>query len=582
MHAIHFIQDLAIIMLLSGIVSVVFYKLKQPVVLGYILVGVIIGPHTPPFQLVQDRETIAILAELGVVFLLFTLGLEFSLRKLLRVGSTALIAAVSEIVVMVLLGREIGRFFGWSTMDSLFLGAILSISSTTIIVKALDELNVKRERFAQLVVGVLIVEDILAIAIIAVLSGVAKGDGVVMTNVAETLGMLVLFLVMSLVIGLLTVPHLLNRIAAKKKDELLLVAALGLCFGFCLLVSKMGYSIALGAFVIGAIMAESKSIQKIEDLMRPLRDMFSAIFFVSIGLLLDPGALRENAVPILVITLAVIGGKLFSCGFGALVAGNDGRTSMRVGMSLSQIGEFSFIIASLGLSLKVTSEFLYPVTVAVSALTTLTTPYLIRASDPLSDFLSPRIPAPVANVVDMYAKWRRNTRPAKQKEQIVKILRKMVIQLAVNVCFVIGIYLGIPLILARFPFLPGWNGGGAAAYIWTIATVLSLPFFIAIYRKSRALGRALAELGVKPGARWQHAESVRRVISEVIPLLSLGGIFILVAALSSSFLPGLGVLALVFVGSLVMAAVFWKRFVAMHSKLQGILMDMMSQDSHHK
>src|SRR5205809_1033486 len=356
MHGVEFIQDLAVIMLIAGIVTVLFHRLKQPVVLGYIVAGVIIGPHTPPFALVRDEPTINVLAELGVVFLLFSLGLEFSLRKLARVGVTAVVAALAEIILMIWIGYMIGGLFGWKPMDALFLGAILAISSTTIIVKALDELRMKRERFAQLIYGILI-------------------------------------------------------------------AVLGLCFGFCLVVVRLDYSIALGAFVIGAIMAESRQLRTIERLIEPIRDMFSAIFFVAIGLLLDPKALVAYAGPIAVITAAVVVGKVLSCGLGAFVAGQDGRTAMRVGMGLAQIGEFSFIIASLGVTLKVTSGFLYPIAVAVSAFTTFLTPYLIRLSDPLSAGIGAVLPERVTRVFALCATWMRSIQPHGDRAAMARMVR---------------------------------------------------------------------------------------------------------------------------------------------------------------
>ena len=305
-HGIGFIQDLAVVMALAGVVTVLFHRLKQPVVLGYIVAGVIIGPYTPPFQLIHDEQTIQTLGELGVVFLMFSLGLEFSLRKLFKVGATAIVAALSEIVLMLWLGYEIGSAFGWSSMDSLFLGAILAISSTTIIVKALSELGLKRESFAQLVFGILIVEDILAIAMLVLLSGIAQTGQLSAGVAVVTLGKLLLFMTVSLVVGILVVPRALNYVARAKSDEMLLVSVLGFCFGFCLLVVKLDYSIALGAFLIGAIMAESRHLHRIEHLIAPLRDMFSAIFFVTIGLMLNPAVLVDYAWPIAVITVAVI------------------------------------------------------------------------------------------------------------------------------------------------------------------------------------------------------------------------------------------------------------------------------------
>ena len=383
MHSVTFLQDLAVVMIVAGLVTVIFHRFKQPVVLGYILAGLIIGPHTPPASFIHDEATIQTLSELGVILLMFSLGLEFSLRKLRHVGGTAFIAALLEILLMVWVGYEIGRFFGWSTMDSIFLGAMLSISSTTIIIKALAELGKSRERFAELIFGVLIIEDILAIVMLALLSGIAMTGALSVMDVGITIGKLGIFLVAALVIGLLAVPRLLGYVGRFKSNEMLLVTVLALCFGFSLLAARLDYSVALGAFIIGAVVAEAREIHRIEILTEPVRDMFSAIFFVTIGMLIDPKMLMTHWLPIAVIAFAVVTGKVITCALGSFVGGNDTRTSLRVGMGLAQIGEFSFIIASLGLQLKVTSEFLYPIAVAVSAITTLLTPYLIKGSDGL-------------------------------------------------------------------------------------------------------------------------------------------------------------------------------------------------------
>jgi CPA2 family monovalent cation:H+ antiporter-2 len=312
-------------MLAAGVVTVVFRLLRQPVVLGYIAAGVLIGPYTPPYALVTDEETIRTLAELGVVFLLFSLGLEFSLMRLRQVGATAFIAAAAGIVTMMWLGYEVGLAFHWRTMDALFLGAMLSISSTTITIKALDDLGLKKQHFAQVVFGILIIEDVLAIGMLALLSSAAHTGGIDTGEVLGTLGKLTIFLVVSLVVGILTVPRLLDFVARFNSNEMLLVSVLGLLFGFCLLVSRLGYDIALGAFVIGVIVAEAKSLRRIERLVGPVRDMFSAIFFVAIGLMLDPRVLVDYAAPIAVITLVVVFGKAFSRSLFAFVAGQDGR-----------------------------------------------------------------------------------------------------------------------------------------------------------------------------------------------------------------------------------------------------------------
>ncbi|MBF8668568.1 cation:proton antiporter [Pseudomonas putida] len=576
MHAISFIQDLAVIMLVAGVVTILFHRLKQPVVLGYIVAGFIIGPHTPPFGLIHDEDTIKTLAELGVIFLMFCLGLEFSLRKLFKVGATAFIAAFLEIVLMIWIGFEIGRWFGWNTMDSLFLGAILAISSTTIIVKALNDLKMKNERFAQLIFGVLIVEDILGIGIIALLSGIAVSGTVSSGEVFSTVGKLSLFMIVALVIGILLVPRLLAYVARFESNEMLLITVLGLCFGFCLLVVKLEYSMVLGAFLIGAIMAESRQLLKIESLIEPVRDLFSAIFFVAIGLMIDPQVLIDYAWPIVVITLAVVLGKMLSCGMGAFIAGNDGRTSLRVGMGLSQIGEFSFIIAALGMTLQVTSDFLYPVAVAVSAITTLLTPYLIRAADPLSLKLGKVVPSRLARVLSLYGEWLRSIQPQGEGAMLVAMIRRILLQVGVNLALVIAIFFSGGYFAGRIGnWLSEWvsDASQQKALIWGAALLLSLPFLIAAYRKLKALSMLLAEMGVKPEMAGRHTQRVRRVIAEVIPLLSLLVIFLLLSALSASILPTSELLLVIAVVAAVVVALLWRWFIRVHTRMQIALLE---------
>ncbi|MCS4247807.1 MULTISPECIES: cation:proton antiporter [unclassified Pseudomonas] len=576
MHAISFIQDLAVIMLVAGVVTILFHRLKQPVVLGYIVAGFIIGPHTPPFGLIHDEDTIKTLAELGVIFLMFCLGLEFSLRKLFKVGATAFIAAFLEIILMIWIGYEIGRWFDWNTMDSLFLGAILAISSTTIIVKALNDLKMKNQRFAQLIFGVLIVEDILGIGIIALLSSIAVSGTVSSGEVFSTVGKLSLFMIVALVIGILLVPRLLAYVAKFESNEMLLITVLGLCFGFCLLVVKLEYSMVLGAFLIGAIMAESRQLIKIERLIEPVRDMFSAIFFVAIGLMIDPQILLQYAWPIAVITVAVVLGKMLSCGLGAFIAGNDGRTSLRVGMGLSQIGEFSFIIAALGMTLQVTSDFLYPVAVAVSAITTLLTPYLIRGADPLSLKIAAVMPKRMSRVFGLYGEWLRSIQPQGEGAMLASMIRKIILQVGVNLALVVAIFFAGSFFATRIGgYLEGWisDPSWQKALIWGGALLLSLPFLIAAYRKLKALSMLLAEMSVKPEMAGRHTQRVRRVIAELIPLLSLLVIFLLLAALSASILPTNKLLVLIAVVTAAVAAVLWRWFIRVHTRMQVALLE---------
>lgn len=578
MHTIAFIHDLALIMLAAGVVTIVFHLLRQPVVLGYIVAGVLLGPHTPPYALITDEATIQTLAELGIVFLLFSLGLEFSLSHLRKVGATALVAALAGVVLMLWLGYQLGLGFGWSTMDALFLGAMLSISSTTITIKALDELGLKREQFAQVVFAILIVEDVLAIGMIALLSGIAATGTIDANAMLQTMVGLMVFLVASLVIGILAVPRLLDFIARFNSNEMLLVAVLGLLFGFCLIVARFGYSIALGAFVIGVIVAEANCLKRIERVIAPVRDMFSAIFFVAIGLLLDPHVLLDYAGPIALITLTLVIGKILARSFGAFAAGQSGRTSMKVGMSLAQIGEFSFIIATLGTTLKVTSDFLYPIAVAVSAITTLFTPYLIRAADPLALRLRMMMPGGLRRILLLYTEWLQNLRLQGDRAVIARMVRRILLQTFVNFCLVIAIFgAGAYLASARGLDLRAWlpNPHIANAVVWGTALILSLPFLIAAYRKLKALAMMLAEVSVSAG---RHTERVRRVVAEVLPVVSVAAMLLLVCALSSSILPPAELLVAVLAMGALILALLWRTMVRLHSRLQIALLDTLQSE----
>lgn len=570
-----FLHDLAVIMIVAGIVTIVFHQLNQPVVLGYIIAGIILGPNTPPFSLIQDEATVKTLAEIGVIFLMFSLGLEFSIRKLFKVGAAALVAALAEIVFMILVGYEIGQYFNWSSIDSLFLGAMLAISSTTIIIRVLNELHMKKEGFAQLIFGILIVEDILAIGILALLSSIAVGGSVNTMDVFATLGKLLVFLVVSLVIGFLTIPRLLSYVARFKSSEMLLITVLGLCFGFCLLVIRFDYSVALGAFLIGAIMAESKELKHIEKLTQPLTNMFSAIFFVSIGLLVDPKMIITYIVPILVITIAVVVGKVVMCSMGVFLSGRDGKTSLRVGMGLAQIGEFSFIIAALGLTLNVTSNFLYPTIVAVSAITTLLTPYLIKIADPLSSRLAAIMPERVVQVFDAYTTWLNSIQPQGGHALIMGAVKKSILQMVINFILIVAIfasgsYLAHTMHHQLFHLI---DIKYQKTLIWGSALIISLPFLIAIYRKIKGLSMIIAEITVKPNKMGDFNIRMRRIISEIIPMISMVGIMLILAALSASILPSIELLIFVLIIALVLTIFLWRWFIKLHSRWQISLVD---------
>ena len=580
MHTVAFLQDLAVVMIVAGLVTILFHRFKQPVVLGYILAGFIIGPHSPPFSLITQEESIHTLAEVGVILLMFSLGLEFSLGKLKKVGGTAILAACLEILGMGWIGYELGKFFNWTNTDSLFLGAMLSMSSTTIIIKVLNEMGRTKDKFAQLIFGILIIEDILGIAMIALLSGIAMTGALSVGAVGLTLGKLSLFMVVVLVAGLIAVPRLISYVTRFKSNEMLLITVLALCFGVSLLAEKLGYSVALGAFVIGAVIAESREIHRIETLIEPVRDMFSAVFFVAIGLLIEPKMLMVHWFPVLAITLAVIVCKVIACASGTFLGGYDRGTSLRVGMSVAQIGEFSFIIASLGLSLKVTSNFLYPIAVAVSVLTTLLTPYLIRSTDGVVNWFDRVAPKSLVNTLEIYTRWVGQLGGRRQPSLASKLVWKWSRQMALNVALITAVFI-VAAFISQRP--PEWlkrlqlDEDWTKPLLWLAAAILSLPMFIATARKLQALGLLVAELKVKEAAAGERTNAIRAIIAQVIPIAGtvILGLYILV--LSSTLLPTIKVMVGVLLAAGIISWLLRRSFIKVYSKAQVALEETFAQ-----
>ncbi len=581
MHENIFLQDLSVVMIVAGIVTILFRLLKQPVVLGYILAGVIIGPHTPPFPLVTDPQTIQTLAEMGVIFLLFSLGLDFNLGKLKKVGGTSFIAALLEIALMILVGYFIGRGFGWDKMDSLFLGAILSISSTTIIVKVLRDLGKTKEKSSDLIFGILIVEDILAILIIALLSGLAMTGTLTLGTVVTDTARLFIFLVGVTVFGFLVVPKALSFVNNKlKSDETLLVTVLGFCFGVALLALKMEYSVALGAFLIGAIVAEARQIGKITSLIEPIKDMFSSVFFVAVGMQINPKLVLEYLGPILIVTAVVVIGKVLTCAIGTLAAGNDRRTSLRVGMGLAQIGEFSFIIASLGLTLGVTSHFIFPIAVSVSALTTLLTPYLIRSSDHLVQWFDRFSPRLLTNYLDFYHAWGQQVAQRSRESSFVKQqLRRMLLQIGLNITLIAGIFT-VCILIRRWNahWLPGIFQilFDSKTFLWLLAMLLSLPLFIATVRKLQALSIFFSEMSVKKAVSEKRKILLRAVVSNTLLFIGILGIGFFVFLLSLAILPPSGNIVWLLLVFAAAAVFLWKISIRIYAKAQITLREVLA------
>lgn len=478
-HLAPLIADLALILISASLMTLLFKKLKQPLVLGYVVAGFLASPHLSFTPSVMDTANIQTWADIGVIFLLFALGLEFSFKKIVKVGGPAIIAACTIIFCMILVGVAVGTSFGWKRMDCIFLGGMIAMSSTTIIYKAFDDLGILKKQFTGLVLSVLILEDILAIVLMVMLSTMAVSNNFEGTEMLESVAKLLFFLILWFVVGIYLIPELLKRCRKLMSDETMLIVSLGLCFGMVVIAAHTGFSAAFGAFIMGSILAETLEAEHIEQLVKPVKDLFGAIFFVSVGMMVDPGMIVEYTIPILVITLAVIVGQSLFGTLGVLLSGQPLKTAMQCGFSLTQIGEFAFIIASLGVSLNVTSHFLYPIVVAVSVITTFLTPYMIRLAEPASNFVDAHMPKRWKGFLDRYTSGSRAVNhDSLWKRLIVSLVRITVVYSIVCVAIVaVSFRFLVPLCKEG---LPGVWGALVAAFV----TILFLaPFLRAIMIK---------------------------------------------------------------------------------------------------
>ena len=477
------IQDLALMLVVAGIVTLIFKRLKQPLVLGYVVAGFLVSPHMPYTASVVDHESIHLWADIGVMFLLFSLGLDFSFKKILKMGASPIISAITIIFAMSMLGVCVGHAFGWSKMDCIFLGGMLAMSSTTIIYKAFDDLGLRQQQFAGLVMSVLILEDILAIVMMVMLSAIASGnnpDGGQMLGSVMKIGF---FLILWLVVGIFAIPLFLRSVRKLINPEVLLIVSLGMCCGMAVFSTKVGFSSAFGAFIMGSILAETVEAEKIEKLVEPVKNLFGAIFFVSVGMLVDPQILISYAFPIIALVLTILIGQAVFGSFSFMLGGESLKSAMRCGFSMAQIGEFSFIIASLGLSLSVISDFLYPVVVAVSVITTFLTPYMIRLATPAYSVIENRLPSRLINTLNQLSM----SHPNSQKESLWK---RLLTQMAMNtLVYSILSSAAIALMFTFFlPFmrklLPGWELHWYANAITGVLTVIFIsPFLRAMVMK---------------------------------------------------------------------------------------------------
>lgn len=532
------IGDLALILICAGVMTLLFKSLKQPIVLGYIVAGFLASPNMPYMPSVSDMHGIHLWSEIGVIFLLFALGLEFSFKKILKMGAAPIIAAIAIILAMMYVGAFTGSLFGWSDMDCIYLGGMLAMSSTTIIFKAFDDMGLRQQRFAGLVLSVLIIEDILAIVLMVMLSTLAVSKEFEGSQMLQSILQLGLYLVLWFTVGLYFIPLALRKLKPLMNSETLLIISLALCFGMVVAASAAGFSAAFGAFVMGSILAETVEAEAIEHLVAPIKNLFGAIFFVSVGMMVDVNLIIEYIVPILSIIAAVILGQtiLSTCGF--LLSGQSLKTSMQCSFSLTQIGEFAFILATLGTSLHVTSDFLYPIVVAVSVFTTFTTPYMIRLAEPAYHALTRVLPA------GLIARLERNTDETNEKapDELQQMwndnFKRFIFNMLINTVLCIAImsimlYYGQPIIAGIVP--DKWVHAVTAL----IALILCSPF-LWMLMKAGADSPDVDKLW-QSGSRWRvritACGMLRLIITAIfvsyfvdyaIPWSGLLGIFALV------------------------------------------------------
>ena len=557
-----FLQNLAVVLCVAAVATVVFQRLRQPVVFGYLLAGMIIGPHIS-IPLVADPQTVRALSELGVILLMFSLGLEFSIRKLVQVSQKAGAVALFECTIMVSVGYLVGQMLGFTRMESIFTGAITGISSTTIIVKAFQEQKV-RGRVTELVFGILIIEDLIAIFLLTILTTVSRSGALSPMEILLTAMRLAMFLTALIGFGILTVPRAIRAVQKLGQPETTLVASIGICFAAALLAQSFGYSVALGAFIAGSLVAESGQQVEIEHLIRPVRDMFAAIFFVSVGMMIDPMALTEHWRAVLALTLAVIIGKVLAVTTGAFLAGHGRRTAMKAGMSLAQIGEFSFIIASVGVASGVVRGWLYPVAIAVSAITTLTTPLLIKLSNRAAASIDHWLPEPIQTVTALYGSWiervRNAPRAPTERSATNRIIRIILLDAALITAVVIGVDIEIDRLSVIVGNMTGMAPERVRFMVVLIAGLITVPLGYGLITSAKALGNHLARRAFAEAKKGKvdPADAPRRALVILVQLAVVLAVGIPVVAITQPFLPphqGAFVLALL---TLLLLAALWR------------------------
>jgi len=553
----YFLRDLALILGTAALATVLFQRLRLPAIVGYLVAGMLVGPFTPPW-LIHDPATIHTLAELGVVLLLFSIGLEFRFRRLLTLGPRVALAMLVEVCLMLLLGYGTARALGWSTLQSLLTAGIVAISSTMVASGTLADVGADR-RLKDIVFGILVMEDLIAIVLIAVLTTVAGGDSLSGPLLAETLGRLGLFLLVLIVGGMLVVPRAIKLVLSFRRSETTLVATLAICFGFAVLSYAAGYSVALGGFIAGALVAESGKHHIVAETIRPVRDLFAAIFFVAVGMLFDPGAIAGHWLAALLLFVLVLAGKTIGVTAGAFLAGYGTRDSVRAGLSLAQIGEFSFVIAGLGAA---TASPLYALAVAVATATAFTTPILARRAGAAAAWFDRKLPHPVQTVASLYASWVELLVAPKPASEPTARRNRLVRFLVLDATAVTAAIIGTSIAYRR---LPQWVGAETAASagvrfaLLGAGALLALPFAFGLVRTIRRLALVLAESAIpQPAKGVDQGRAPRRALTTTLQIGLVIAVGVPVTALTVPFVPPFGVLGVIAAYLVVLGVGFWR------------------------
>jgi CPA2 family monovalent cation:H+ antiporter-2 len=560
----NFLEDLGLVLCVAAFTTVLFQLIKQPVVVGYLIAGMVVGPHVP-IPLFANYDRIHELSELGVILLMFALGLEFSLRKLVRLGPTAGFVCALQVGLMIWLGYVAGRAMGWTELEAIFVGAIIAISSSTIVAKALaDEKGIATE-LRDLVFGVLLAEDLTAALMLAVLTALAAGKGLNADVIEYTVGRLGLFLAVLIAVGLLIVPWTIRRIVRLGRPETTLIAGIGICFAFSIAAERAGYSVALGAFLAGSLVAESGDAQSIEHLVAPVRDMFGAVFFVSVGMMINPALIVEHWAALAVLVAVVIGGKLVGVTTASMLSGSGVRTAVRAGMSLAQIGEFSFIIAGVGLQTHATRNFIYTLAVAVSAITTFSTPFMIRASGPAADFVARHLPENLLSLEAIYGSLMERMRQRGAPRTAIVRPGAVIVAAAVAICAILVLNERDPLDLTTaMSHLTRLDYFHAGLIVDLIAAAACVPFGAAMYLGAHRLSHGLARRAI-PAYGEEDARGAVEALVGVLQATILLVVAMPMLAITQPFLEPLEGVSAVVITSVLIAIVIWRS----GRKLQG-------------